>query len=199
VRAALERHLTSCYDPAYGRWPTHGRRAESTGVCTDVVRAYRALGVDLQRLVHEDMRRHFSAYPKQWGLRRPDCNIDHRRVPNLQTFFERRSAALPITGQAEDYRPGDLVTCTVPPDLPHIAIVVPPPDRGATPWIVHNIGQGPRYEDRLFEFSHTGHYRSSRGSLIRRALRPRFRPTDKIEPYLGSAFTASRSCSTATA
>jgi uncharacterized protein YijF (DUF1287 family) len=162
VRAALERtfHVVH-YDPAYVQltYPM-GDVPETTGVCTDeVIRAYRALGVDLQRLVHEDMERHFAAYPKKWRLRGPDANIDHRRVPNLQTFLKRRNASLRLTARAEDYRPGDLITCTVPPDLPHIAIVVPPPDSGAAPWIVHNIGAGPRYEDRLFEFPLTGHYR----------------------------------------
>ena len=85
--------------------------------------------------------------------------IDHRRVPNLQTFFKRRGASLPITQNAADYLPGDLITCTVAGRLPHIAIVVPAPDGGTTPWIVHNIGQGPKGENRLFEFPLTGHYR----------------------------------------
>ncbi len=162
ARAALERTLHPVrYEPAYVpiAFPD-GDVPANTGVCTDeIIRSYRALGVDLQRLVHEDMLRHFEAYPKNWGLRGPDANIDHRRVPNLRTFFQRQGAALPVTTRREDYRPGDLITCTVPPDLPHIAIVVPAPDSDATPWIVHNIGQGPRYEDRLFEFPLTGHYR----------------------------------------
>ena len=162
VRAALERTFHAVrYEPAYVPilYPD-GDVPANTGVCTDeVIRTYRALGVDLQQLVHEDMSRAFDAYPRRWGLRRPDPNIDHRRVPNLQTYLERQSAALPVTHRAEDYRPGDLVTLTVPPNLPHIAIVVPGPDGGATPWIVHNIGLGPRYEDRLFEFPLTGHYR----------------------------------------
>lgn len=131
-----------------------------TGVCTDeIVRAYRALGLDLQKLVHEDMKKNFSAYPKKWGLSRPDTNIDHRRVPNLQTFFKRKGTSLPVTDKPEDYLPGDLITCTVPPNLPHIALVVPAPDGGPRPWIVHNIGGGPQHEDRLFEFPLTGHYR----------------------------------------
>jgi len=162
VRAALERTLHVVrYEPAYVplAYP-NGDVPANTGVCTDeIVRAYRALGVDLQRLVHEDMERHFDAYPRRWGLRGPDPNIDHRRVPNLQMFLRRRGAALPVTDKRDDYCPGDLITCTVPPDLPHIAIVVPAPDGSATPWIVHNMGQGPRYEDRLFEFPLTGHYR----------------------------------------
>jgi hypothetical protein len=149
------------YDPAYVvlDYP-NGDVPADTGVCTDeVIRSYRALGIDLQKLVHEDMKRAFAAYPKIWGLRTTDRSIDHRRVPNLQTFFKRRGAALPVTQKAEDYHPGDIVTCTVPENLPHIAIVVPAADGSATPWIVHNIGRGPKHEGRLFEFPITGHYR----------------------------------------
>lgn len=162
VQAAMERtKLTVRYEPAYVRldYP-NGDVPADTGVCTDeVIRSYRALSFDLQKLVHEDMKRAFAAYPKIWGLKSTDKNIDHRRVPNLQTFFKRRGASLPVTQNAADYWPGDLITCTVPPNLPHIAIVVPAPDGGATPWIVHNIGQGPKCENRLFEFPLTGHYR----------------------------------------
>ena len=162
VQAAMERtKLTVRYEPAYVRldYP-NGDVPADTGVCTDeIVRSYRALGFYLQKLVHEDMKRAFAAYPKIWGLKSTDKNIDHRRVPNLQTFFKRRGASLPVTQNAADYKPGDLITCTVPPHLPHIAIVVPAPDGGTTPWIVHNIGQGPKCENRLFEFPLTGHYR----------------------------------------
>jgi uncharacterized protein YijF (DUF1287 family) len=149
------------YEPAYVslKYPGGDVPAE-TGVCTDeVIRAYRALEFDLQKLVHEDMKANFSAYPKNWGLKSTDKNIDHRRVPNLQTFFKRRGASLPVTDKAGDYLPGDLITCTVPPNLPHIALVVPAPDGGPRPWIVHNIGRGPQLEDRLFAFPLTGHYR----------------------------------------
>ena len=167
VQAAMERtQLTVRYEPAYVRldYP-NGDVPADTGVCTDeVIRSYRALGFDLQKLVHEDMKRAFAAYPKIWGLKLTDKNIDHRRVPNLQAFFKRRGASLPVTPNAADYLPGDLITCTVPPHLPHIAIVVPAPDGGATPWIVHNIGQGPKCENRLFEFPLTGHYRFHPGS-----------------------------------
>jgi hypothetical protein len=162
VKAAMERTThTVHYEPAYVRLDYPGGDVPAdTGVCTDeVIRSYRALGFDLQKLVHEDMKRAFSAYPKIWGLKSTDKNIDHRRVPNLQTFFKRRGASLPVTRNAADYQPGDLITCTVPPHLPHIAIVVPAPDGGETPWIVHNIGQGPKCENRLFEFPLTGHYR----------------------------------------
>lgn len=160
--AALDRtrHVVR-YDGAYVRIPYPGGDVPAdTGVCTDViVRSYRALGHDLQKRVHEDMRRAFSAYPKNWGLSAPDTNIDHRRVPNLQAFFKRQGAALPVTQNAADYLPGDLITCTVAGRLPHIALVVPAPDGGAVPWIVHNIGAGPKLENRLFEFPLTGHYR----------------------------------------
>lgn len=162
VDAALEQtQQVVRYDPAYVRIPyPNGDVPADTGVCTDVViRAYRVLGFDLQKLVHEDMKAHFEVYPQNWRLRKPDTNIDHRRVPNLQTFFKRRKASLPITETPEDYLPGDLITCTVAGRLPHIAIVVPAPEGETTPWIVHNIGQGPKRENRLFEFPLTGHYR----------------------------------------
>lgn len=152
------------YDPAYVRiaYP-NGDVPADTGVCTDVViRAYRrALQMDLQKAVHEDMKANFSKYPKHWGLSRPDTNIDHRRVPNLQVYFKREGVSLPVTSEPGDYLPGDLITCTVAGRLPHIAIVVPAPDGGRVPWIVHNIGQGPKLENRLFEFPLTGHYRFS--------------------------------------
>ncbi|TDU81101.1 hypothetical protein EI77_00403 [Prosthecobacter fusiformis] len=160
--AALDRTaVTVRYDGAYLRIPYPGGDVPAeTGVCTDeVIRSYRVLGFDLQKLVHEDMKRNFSAYPKNWGLPKPDTNIDHRRVPNLQTFFKRKRAALPTTQNPADYKPGDLITCTVAGRLPHIALVVPAPDGGDTPWIVHNIGSGPMLENRLFEFPLTGHYR----------------------------------------
>lgn len=162
VKAALERtQHTVRYDPAYVKldYP-NGDVPADTGVCTDeVIRSYRALGIDLQKLVHEDMQRAFSSYPQDWNLRSTDKNIDHRRVPNLRTFFKRRGTSLPVTQNAADYLPGDLITCTVAGKLPHIAIVVPAADGSATPWIVHNIGQGPKHENRLFEFPLTGHYR----------------------------------------
>ena len=160
--AALDRTQHSVrYDGAYVRIDYPGGDVPSdTGVCTDVViRSYRVLGIDLQKRVHEDMKRHFSAYPKNWGLSRPDSNIDHRRVPNLQVFFQRNGSSLPVTSNPADYQPGDLITCTVAGRLPHVAIVVPAPDGGDTPWIVHNIGGGPKLENRLFEFPLTGHFR----------------------------------------
>jgi uncharacterized protein YijF (DUF1287 family) len=131
------------------------------GVCTDlVIRAYRALKVDLQVLVHEDMTRAFSVYPPLWGLRRPDRNIDHRRVPNLQKFFERAGANLPATRSPEDYQQGDLVTWMLPGNLPHIGIVSDQKVSGSPkPKIIHNIGAGPVEDDILFAYPITGHYR----------------------------------------
>jgi uncharacterized protein YijF (DUF1287 family) len=131
------------------------------GVCADVVvRALRAgCGIDLQKLVHEDMKQHFSRYPQKWGLRGPDKNIDHRRVPNLQTWFKRVGWELPISNKPADYQPGDLVTCIVPPNLPHIMIVSDRATAAKRPFVIHNIGGGVQEEDRLFEFKITGHYR----------------------------------------
>jgi len=130
------------------------------GVCTDVlIRAYRlAFGRDLQVLVHRDMKRAFGAYPQLWGLKHPDRNIDHRRVPNLAAFFKRHGQTLPVSAAAADYRPGDLVTWRLPAGVPHIGIVS---DRriDGTPAVIHNIGRGTREEDTLFAFTVTGHYR----------------------------------------
>ena len=131
------------------------------GVCTDlVIRAYRAVGVDLQQLVHEDMLTAFDQYPQKWGLRGPDSNIDHRRVPNLRAFFERAGAEVPVSEDPEAYKPGDLVTWMLPGNLPHVGIVVKEKSKdGKRPMIVHNIGAGPEMEDVLFKWPITGHYR----------------------------------------
>ena len=163
VAAALERTRHKVvYDPAYRTiaYPM-GDVPAATGVCTDeVIRAYRALGIDLQRLVHEDMRAAFKVYPKQWGLERPDRNIDHRRVPNLRVFFARHGKSLPVTAKGADYAPGDLVTWNLPGNLPHIGMVTGRRSAdGARPLIVHNIGAGPMLEDMLFDYEITGHYR----------------------------------------
>lgn len=153
------------YDPAYVRIPYPGGDVPpDTGVCTDVViRAYRTLGIDLQKEVHEDMRRAFDAYPKIWGLSRPDTNIDHRRVPNLARFFERRGTKLAVSTDPSRYAGGDIVTWDLGRGVPHIGIVV---DRrsadGRRPLIVHNIGAGPKLEDVLFSWKITGHYRYPR-------------------------------------
>ena len=158
---AQTRHPVT-YDGAYRRIAYPGGDVPAhIGVCTDVViRAYRAVGIDLQQRVHEDMRAAFAAYPNSWGLARPDPNIDHRRVPNLQVFLDRRGAALAVSRDPAAYAPGDLVTWMLPGNLPHIGIVT---DRrttdGARPLIAHNIGRGPEVEDMLFAFPITGHYR----------------------------------------
>ena len=148
---------TLSYDPAYTVLAYPGGDVPiERGVCSDVViRAFRGTGLDLQKEIHEDMKRAFSAYPKNWDLKKPDANIDHRRVLNLMTFLKRRGKSLPVSQNAADYLPGDIVTCIVPPHLPHIMIVSDPARR----LVVHNIGQGAREEDRLFEFEITGHYR----------------------------------------
>jgi len=133
------------------------------GVCTDVIiRAYRKLGIDLQQLVHEDMRSHFSLYPakRNWNQTKTDTNIDHRRVPNLQTFFTRHGKKLPVSDKPENYQTGDLVTWMLPGNLPHIGIVTNQRSAdGKRPLIVHNIGAGPKLEDMLFDYAITGHYR----------------------------------------
>ena len=163
VAAAMERTQHEViYDGAYhGIAYPGGDVPHGIGVCTDVlIRAYRALGHDLQVLVHEDMKANFSVYPKKWGLKKTDTNIDHRRVPNLRRFFERHGEVLPVTKHAKDYRPGELVTWMVNGKLPHIGILVKPRQGHAQrPWVVHNIGRGPVAEDILFDFPITGHYR----------------------------------------
>ncbi|VAV88417.1 hypothetical protein MNBD_ALPHA06-257 [hydrothermal vent metagenome] len=161
--AAIERtrhHVT--YDGRYVSitYPG-GDVAANTGVCTDVViRSYRAIGTDLQVLVHEDMKRAFDAYPNQWNLQKPDRNIDHRRVPNLRTFFTRNGQSLPISQTASDYKPGDLVSWMLPGNKPHIGVVTDKMFAGTnTPMLVHNVGAGPQLENVLFAWPMTGHYR----------------------------------------
>jgi uncharacterized protein YijF (DUF1287 family) len=184
VAAAVERtHHTVRYDPAYVRIPYPGGDVPAdTGVCTDeVIRSYRAVGIDLQREVHEDMVRNFSAYPHKWHwlLARPDSNIDHRRVPNLMVFFARKGKSLGISNRMEDYSPGDIVTWDLGGGVPHIGIVVDrkSPQSGRY-MIVHNIGQGPRMEDVLFDWRITGHYqyRSSSSSQFPARNRPGPKP-----------------------
>lgn len=169
IVAAARKQLgvTVSYDPAYVvlSYPG-GDVPEDRGVCTDVVvRALRgALGFDLQRAVHEDMKDHFKLYPKQWGLSRPDRNIDHRRVPNLQTFFSRYAEVLPHeSGKPALYRAGDIVSCMLPGNLPHIMIVSDAVTAEGVPLVIHNIGGGAREEDALFSYRLTGHYRIKRG------------------------------------
>lgn len=162
--AAVERTSHAVrYDPTYFviDYPGGDVPAE-VGVCTDeVIRSYRVLGVDLQQLVHEDMKSNFALYPRKWGLKKPDANIDHRRVPNLMVFFERQGAAQPITDDARDYKPGDVVTWDLSGGLTHIGVVVAVPSDSDEHrlQIVHNIGAGPKMEDVLFNWKITGHYR----------------------------------------
>ncbi|WP_457154982.1 DUF1287 domain-containing protein [Mesorhizobium sp. P5_C1] len=165
VDAAREQiGVTILYDPTYMRLTYPGGDvAPERGVCTDVVvRAYRrAFELDLQRLVHEDMLADFAAYPKIWGLKAPDRNIDHRRVQNLAVFFGRRGVSMPVSQDPVDFQPGDLVTQMLPGNLPHIAIVssnrsTEVPERAL---VIHNIGQGAHEDDTLFAFNQTGHFR----------------------------------------
>ena len=152
------------YDGAYYRLEYPGGDVPANiGVCTDVIiRSYRQLGIDLQKLVHEDMQNNFRAYPSKriWGLTKPDKNIDHRRVPNLQVYFERHAQVLTKSLNAADYKTGDIVTWMLPGNLPHIGMVVNQiaQDSGH-PLIVHNIGRGPEMSDMLFAYTITGHYR----------------------------------------
>ena len=165
VAAAEERtHHTVRYDPAYVRIPYPGGDVpQDTGVCTDeVIRSYRAVGIDLQKEVHEDMETNLPAYPQQrrWLLSHTDTNIDHRRVPNLMAFFSRKGESLAVTKNPADYLPADIVTWDLGGGVPHIGIVVDEKSAEAgRHLIVHNIGQGPKREDVLFAWKITGHYR----------------------------------------
>jgi uncharacterized protein YijF (DUF1287 family) len=173
-KAALERtkHKVK-YDPTYIEidYP-NGDVPPEIGVCTDVViRSYRAIGIDLQKDIHEEMMHHFDEFPdrKRWGLTKPDSNIDHRRVPNLQVLFQRNGENLAVTSDSKDYIPGDLVTWSVQ-GRPHIGIVVNRKKGNSERFmIVHNIGQGPVLEDMLFKYPITGHYRYY-GSYGRRKI-----------------------------
>jgi uncharacterized protein len=164
VRAARAQiGQTTIYDPAYVVLPfPNGDVPVERGVCTDVViRAYRqALSIDLQKLVNADMRANFSAYPKTWGLKRADRNIDHRRVPNLQTFFKRRNAELRLPAELGRYAPGDIVSMMLPGNLPHIGIVSDEKNAaGDRQLFIHNIGGGAASEDVLGTYRITGRYR----------------------------------------
>lgn len=163
VEAARERtQKMIAYDGSYRQinYPM-GDVPDNIGVCTDlIIRSYRKLGIDLQELVHLDMRANFSRYPKKWGLNSTDANIDHRRVPNLQVYFQRHGEILLNNHKVENFRAGDMVTWMLPGNLPHIGIVsdsyVAHTDR---PKIIHNIGRGPEEDDILFKYKVTGHYR----------------------------------------
>lgn len=150
------------YEPKYVSIPyPNGDVPKNTGVCTDVViRSYRKLGIDLQKEVHEDMKKNFSLYPKTWGLRSTDTNIDHRRVPNLQVFFTRKGKSLGVSDKVSDYKTGDLVTWMINDKLPHIGIVTNKKSAdGKRNLIVHNVGGGQVLEDCLFQYKITGRYR----------------------------------------
>lgn len=152
------------YDPAYFsiEYP-NGDIPKNKGVCTDVViRTYRILGIDLQKEVHEDMIANFSAYPnlQKWGMTKTDTNIDHRRVPNLEIFFERKGEKLPITQNPNDYKTGEIVTWLINDKLPHIGIITNKKTTdGKRNLIVHNVGNGQVLEDCLFKYTIVGHYK----------------------------------------
>lgn len=152
---------TLLYDPAYVSLTYPGGDVSlERGVCSDVViRALRQHGADLQQLVHNDMKANFSSYPKNWGLKRPDTNIDHRRVLNLETYFKRHKMEQPITLNATDYQAGDIVSWRLNNGLPHIGIVTDRYHREGRPLVIHNIGTGVKAEDILFLWKINGHFR----------------------------------------
>jgi uncharacterized protein len=163
IEAAIEQtHITRGYDPSYVKltYP-NGDVPIETGVCSDVlIRAFRKVGIDLQKDVHEDMTRNFAQYPNKWGLRRPDTNIDHRRVPNLMTYFKRQGKALAISANANDYLPGDIVAWDLGGGITHIGMMTNLlADETKTYRVVHNIGAGARVENVLFNWKIIGHYR----------------------------------------
>jgi uncharacterized protein YijF (DUF1287 family) len=150
------------YDPGYFSIPyPNGDIPADRGVCTDVlIRAYRKVGIDLQKEVHEDIRDHFQCYPNRWGLSGPDKNIDHRRVPNLMAYFGRHGEIRPLSDNPEDYQPGDVVCWDLGDGIPHIGIVSNLTNTdGKRHLIVHNIGGGQELSDCLFDFRVIGHYR----------------------------------------
>ncbi len=163
--------VTLQYDPAYVRIAYPGGDVPlERGVCADVlVRAFRAAGVDLQKLVHEDMGAQFSAYPHKWGLPGPDSNIDHRRVLNLETFFRRRGFEVPTSANASDYHAGDIVSWRLPGGLAHIGLVSDRhlQDGSNRPLVIHNVGAGAKEEDVLFAWTQVGHFRWSFPALNR--------------------------------
>ncbi len=163
VQSAIEQTtFTRFYDPAYLRIAYPGGDVpRERGVCTDVIiRAFRAAGVDLQREVHRDMAANFSAYPQRWGLTRPDTNIDHRRVPNLMTYFRRQGKALRLSASAANFQPGDVVAWNLGRGVLHIGIVTSVrAGDGQRYQAVHNLGSGAKLEDVLFSWRIIGHYR----------------------------------------
>lgn len=162
-QAAIEQtYQKVTYDASYFSIPyPNGDVPSDKGVCTDVViRAYRKLGIDLQKEVHEDMLKNFSLYPKTWKQSKPDANIDHRRVPNLMVFFSRKGEVKKISDNPIDYKPGDLVTWDLGGGMTHISIIIPQKSvDGNRCLLVHNIGRGQEISDCLFQFKIIGHYR----------------------------------------
>jgi uncharacterized protein YijF (DUF1287 family) len=159
--STLVNHLIE-YDATYFKIPfPNGDVPSDKGVCTDVViRAYRKMGIDLQKEVNEDMKNHFSLYPKILGRKVPDTNIDHRRVPNLMTFFSRKGITRPMTQNNKDYLPGDIVCWDLGSGLKHIGLITSVRNEDKSRFmIVHNIGGGQVLEDCLFQFKIIGHYR----------------------------------------
>jgi uncharacterized protein len=163
VEAAVEQSkYTTGYDPSYAKLDYPGGDVPiETGVCADVIiRAFRKGGIDLQKEIHEDMGRGFSEYPQLWGAKRPDRNIDHRRVPNLMAFFKRKGKELLITKSPSDYQPGDIVAWDLGNGQTHIGMMTNMlSSRAGQLMIVHNIGAGTRVEDVLFNWKIIGHYR----------------------------------------
>ena len=164
LESAIEQtNVTKIYDPAYVVLPyPMGDVPAEKGVCTDVVvRAFRKAGVDLQKAVHEDMTNNFAVYPQKWSLKKPDTNIDHRRVPNLQTFFTRSGKSLTITDRAENFKPGDVVAWDLDgKGMTHIGLVSNYYNAATKRYlIIHNIGGGAVAEDAIFDWKIIGHYR----------------------------------------
>lgn len=163
VEAGIEQtNYTFTYDPSYVKLNYPGGDVPlDKGVCSDVIiRAFRKGGIDLQQELHADMQRNFSAYPRKWGLTKPDSNIDHRRVPNLMTYFERKGKSLPTSTNPKDYLPGDVVAWELSSGVTHIGLMTNfMSDRTGNYLVVHNIGAGARIEDVLFSWQIIGHYR----------------------------------------
>lgn len=153
--------VTTSYDPAYRKLAYPGGDVpKETGVCSDVVvRAFRGLAIDLQKEVHEDMKAAFEQYPRKWGLARPDSNIDHRRVPNLMTYFKRQGWSIVASKTASDFLPGDIVAWNLSGGVTHIGIVSDRKSDQGTPLVIHNIGGGVKEEDILLRYEIIGHYR----------------------------------------
>lgn len=162
ANALWQTRITRTYDPSYYAIPyPNGDIPFERGVCCDViVRAFRGVGIDLQERIHLDMQKNFASYPAKWGLRKPDSNIDHRRVPNIATYLRRQGKSIEITHNGKDYLPGDIVTWKLPGGLDHIGLVTDVPVEGSDRYgVVHNIGMGTKLEDILFQFEITGHFR----------------------------------------